>query len=178
MKSIAIGALSLVIEVWCGISRTCSRKSTFTPRSRTGMSRTSPGPLSRFFPVERPSRKTTSRSYSCTIRTALARKNRPSRPTPPTKQATGITLSMSFSSLLSERRFYFLYEQDQTFKGHHSNGTSSRDGRPGPGGPQFPTHVDRAHVFGGDLAAHLPDLPHHFSRIDAGAVGLGSHGRG
>src|SRR3990172_1932386 len=40
----AIGALSLVIEVWCGISRSCSRRSTLRPCSMNGMSSTRPGP--------------------------------------------------------------------------------------------------------------------------------------
>src|SRR2546428_14040211 len=59
-----IGALSLVIHVWEGISRKNSRRSTQSARSITGHRKTTPGP---FFPTDRPSRNTTSRWYSRTI---------------------------------------------------------------------------------------------------------------
>ena len=45
MKSIEIGALSFVIPVWRGISRYCSRRSTSTGRSITGIRKMIPGPL-------------------------------------------------------------------------------------------------------------------------------------
>ena len=65
MKSIEIGALSFVIAVWRGISRKNSRRSTLITRSMRGTTDTTPGPLT---PVIRPSRNTTIRVYSATIR--------------------------------------------------------------------------------------------------------------
>ena len=75
-----MAALSSVIEVWWGISRTCSRKSTLTPRSTIGIRKTSPGPLE---PIHRPKRKTTRRWYSGMIRMADASKARAMRKTLP-----------------------------------------------------------------------------------------------
>src|SRR5574341_961383 len=63
-----IGALSLVIEVWRGISSTLSRRSTFEAVSTTGKIKTMPGPR---VPDRRPRRKTTRRSYSLMTRTEV-----------------------------------------------------------------------------------------------------------
>src|SRR3990172_4960435 len=49
-----IGALSLVMQVWLGISRKASRRSTHTGRSISGIRNTRPGPLR---PIDRPKRK-------------------------------------------------------------------------------------------------------------------------
>ena len=63
-----IGALSLVIVVWLGTSMNCSRTSTFTGRSITGMRNRRPGSRTRASFVL-PRRKTTIFSYCCTTRT-------------------------------------------------------------------------------------------------------------
>ena len=63
-----IGALSFVIVVWLGTSMNCSRTSTLTGRSITGMRNRRPGPRTRASFV-RPRRKTTIFSYCCTTRT-------------------------------------------------------------------------------------------------------------
>src|SRR2546425_12770557 len=58
-----IDALSLVMHVCDGISKKNSRRSTHTGLSTMGIRKTRPGP---FLPIDRPSRKTTSRWYSRT----------------------------------------------------------------------------------------------------------------
>ena len=86
MKSIEIGALSLVMAVWCGISRKRSRRSTHDVRSVTGLMSTSPGPL---MPMARPSRNSTIRWYSRTILTdSPAVTSRTTSPNTPTMMPT------------------------------------------------------------------------------------------
>ena len=63
-----IGALSLVIVVWLGTSMNCSRMSTFTGRSTTGMRNLRPGSRT-IDSFVLPRRKTTIRSNCCTTRT-------------------------------------------------------------------------------------------------------------
>ena len=59
----SMGALSLVMQVWLGISRNSSRRSVHTGLSTMGIRNTSPGP---FAPIVRPSLNTTRRWYSRT----------------------------------------------------------------------------------------------------------------
>ncbi len=75
-----IGALSLVIVVCDGTSMNCSRRSTPTGRSTSGIRNTSPGPLTRRSFV-RPNRNTTSRAYSLTTRTVRYRSSSSTRMT-------------------------------------------------------------------------------------------------
>src|SRR3990170_3360082 len=78
-----IGALSLVMQVWLGISRKASRRSTHTGRSMSGIRNTRPGPLR---PIDRPKRKTTRRWYSRTTFTA-----------------SGITMSATIATTIGQK---------------------------------------------------------------------------
>src|SRR5215471_6562065 len=70
--------LSLVMTSCAGTSIVTVRRPTFTARSMMGMSRMSPGPRS---PTSRPSRNTTSRSYSRTTLIELTRISSTANPT-------------------------------------------------------------------------------------------------
>src|SRR3989304_5378056 len=78
-----IGALSLGMQVWLGISRKASRRSTHTGRSISGIRNTRPGPLR---PIDRPKRKTTRRWYSRTTFTA-----------------SGITMSATIATTIGQK---------------------------------------------------------------------------
>ena len=69
-----MGALSLVMQVCCGISMKSSRRSTFTDCCMTGTSRMMPGP--RRTVGHPPKGKTTRRSYWRTMWMVLAIRNR------------------------------------------------------------------------------------------------------
>src|ERR1017187_393193 len=69
----SVGALSLVMHVWCGTSRNRSLRSTLFTLLMKGTTKTMPGPLA---PMSLPRVKRTSLSYSRTILTADAMKPR------------------------------------------------------------------------------------------------------
>ena len=84
MKSTSTGALSCVMQVWWGIVKYRSRRSTRTGLSMPGITAMIPGPFSA---CALPSRKLTIRSYSLTtfkvakrkIRTMMMKTNAPTK---------------------------------------------------------------------------------------------------
>src|SRR5918993_3052702 len=96
-KSTLIGALSLVIVVWLGTSMNCSRMSTLTGRSTSGIRNRSPGSRT-IASLVLPSRNTTIRSYCCTTRTD---RYRTMRMTTATKARAASAAAISMSSPVS-----------------------------------------------------------------------------
>src|SRR3972149_2208238 len=111
-----IGAVSLVMQVWLGISRKASRRSTHTGRSMSGIRNTRPGPLR---PIDRPKRKTTRRWYSrttftasgitmsATIATTIGQKSSPNKEpsmgTPPRDTKRRLRITSCGSSSIKDR---------------------------------------------------------------------------
>src|SRR5215203_522509 len=92
-KSTLMGALSLVIVVWLGTSMNCSRMSTLTGRSTSGMRNRRPGSRT-IASFVLPSLNTTIRSYCCTTRTDRYRTMRMTTPTN-ARAASAAAISMS-----------------------------------------------------------------------------------
>src|SRR5258706_7972645 len=165
-----MGALSFVIETWCGTSRICSRKSTVRGRSMNGHRKTRPGP---FRPMTRPRRKTTRRWYSGTMRIAAAttiaaamNKMIPMHTALPKTPAprSMIFLLFCWGGVIPPLRFGFFFDdENKSFTPEDAHGASLFDQFFAARGPQLSPSLHR--TFAVDFCPRFPNLADQHIRV-------------